>query len=100
MQGLHARPAHAVASLASRFESKIEIIRDSESVDATSILSILMLGAPKGVQLTIRATGRDAGEAIDALSDLFARGFSDNGEQAKTENRTTEESEKDGEPCP
>ena len=80
-QGLHARPAHAVVTLASRFKSDIELMRDGECADAKSILAILTLAAAQGSQLTIRATGVDAGEALDALSDLFAGGFGENGEK-------------------
>ena len=37
-------------------------------MDAKSILAILTLAAAQGTQLTIKATGEDAGEALDALS--------------------------------
>lgn len=79
-QGLHLRPAHAVAKLAGEFRSNIELIRDGTRVDAKSILAILALAAEPGAQLTIQATGEDSGAALDALARLFAAGFSDNGE--------------------
>jgi phosphotransferase system HPr (HPr) family protein len=79
-QGLHARPAHAVVTLASRFRSDIELVRDGEIADAKSILAILTLAAAQGSQLTLRARGEDAGEALEALTDLFAGGFGENGE--------------------
>ena len=80
-QGLHARPAHAVAKLAGEFRSDIELIRGGTRVDAKSILAVLTLAAEQGTQLTIKATGEDAGAALDALSGLFATGFGENGEQ-------------------
>jgi phosphotransferase system HPr (HPr) family protein len=82
-QGLHARPAHMLVNLAKQYKSGIEIIRDGESADGKSILSILTLAAEQGVQLTIRATGEDADEALDALAELFDSGFRENGDQAQ-----------------
>jgi phosphocarrier protein HPr len=74
-QGLHARPAHALVTLASQFQSNIEIIKDGERVDGKSILSILTLAAVQGTRLELRAAGDDAVEAIEALVNLFQQGF-------------------------
>ena len=70
-QGLHARPAHALAQLANRFQASIQIVKDGEPVDGKSILSILTLAAAQGTELVIRATGPDADAAVDALVALF-----------------------------
>ncbi len=70
-QGLHARPADLVARTASRYRSRIEIIKGGERVDAKSVLGLLTLGAYRGVELTIYANGDDAEDALDALVDLF-----------------------------
>jgi phosphotransferase system HPr (HPr) family protein len=76
-QGLHARPADMFVKLASRFESKIELVKDSERVDGKSILAILTLAASEGTMLSIEATGRDAEQALDALADLVAQNFAE-----------------------
>lgn len=76
-QGLHARPADLFVKLAKRFESKIELVKDSERVDGKSILAILTLAAVAGTTLSIEATGRDAQQALDALSELIAQNFAD-----------------------
>jgi len=76
-QGLHARPAHALVNLASRFQAEIEVIRDHERVDGKSILSILTLAAEQGTELIIEARGDDAKDALDALELLFLDGFGD-----------------------
>jgi len=76
-QGLHARPADMFVKLASRFESKIELVKDSERVDGKSILAILTLAAAEGTRLSIEATGRDAEQAIDALVELVAQNFAE-----------------------
>ena len=39
--GLHARAAAKVVSLASNFESKINLIKDSKHADAKSIMKLL-----------------------------------------------------------
>jgi len=74
-QGLHARPAELFARLALQFDSDIEIIRDDYRVDAKSILNILTLGAGHGSELTLRATGSDAEEALEALAQLIDSNF-------------------------
>lgn len=74
-QGLHARPAELFARLALRFDSDIEVIRDSHRVDAKSILHVLTLGAAQGSELTLQAQGADAEEALEALVQLVESDF-------------------------
>ncbi len=69
--GLHARPASLLVKTASRFESKITIIKENVAVDAKSILSLLTLGACKGDRITITANGRDEKEAIQKIVDTL-----------------------------
>lgn len=90
-QGLHARPAHALVTVASRFASDIQLIRDGEVADAKSILSLLTLAAESGAELTIRANGTDAREAVDALESLIANGFGEMGDGVETEQSETSE---------
>jgi len=82
-EGLHARPAHAIVNLAKGFQSDIAVIRNGESVDGKSILSILTLAAVQGTELVIKATGDDAQQALDALEELF-RGEEDEADHQKT----------------
>ena len=81
-EGLHLRPANALASLAKDFCSTVQVSYRGETVDGKSIMSLATLGAEQGVQLTILATGEDADEALDAIEVLFASGFSVNGDEA------------------
>jgi phosphocarrier protein HPr len=73
--GLHMRPADLLVRTAMRFQSQIEIEKDGQAVDCKSILGILSLVAAQGTQLNLRATGADAAEAVQALSELFAQSF-------------------------
>ncbi|HLW67012.1 MAG TPA: HPr family phosphocarrier protein [Gemmataceae bacterium] len=67
-QGLHMRPAAAFAELASRFEAAITVTRNEQSVDGKNWMDLLLLAAEGGQQVAIEATGKDAGEAVEALA--------------------------------
>jgi len=60
---------------AMQFESSIEILRDGDRFDGKSILSLMTLAAEQGTQLLLQAEGPDAEEALQALAELFGRGF-------------------------
>ncbi|WGM32519.1 HPr family phosphocarrier protein [Brevundimonas sp. NIBR11] len=74
-RGLHARASAKFVKLASSFEAEIQVTRDGVTVDARSIMGLLMLGAGNGCSIDISAEGSDAQDAIDALTDLVARKF-------------------------
>jgi phosphocarrier protein HPr len=73
--GLHARPAAEMVKAASRFKSDITIARDDLEVNGKSIMGVMMLAAEYGASITLRASGPDADEALDALSLLVASRF-------------------------
>ena len=75
--GLHARAAAQLVRLAANFKSNIEIRREDTGVsaDAKSILSVLYVAAGVGVEITITADGIDDETAVNAIYELFARGF-------------------------
>ena len=73
--GLHARPAMMLVKTASQFQSDIKIIKDNMTVNAKSIMGVLVLAAEKGSKLKIVAEGPDENEAVEALAKLFADGF-------------------------
>jgi phosphocarrier protein len=74
-RGLHARASAKFVKLASSFESDIRVIREGVTVNALSIMGLLMLGAGNGSAIDISAEGSDAVAAVDALGDLVARRF-------------------------
>jgi phosphocarrier protein len=74
-RGLHARASAKFVKLASSFESEIHVTRDGVTVDARSIMGLLMLGAGIGSSIDVSAEGPDAEEAMEALTDLVARKF-------------------------
>ncbi|TQV64885.1 MAG: HPr family phosphocarrier protein [Halothiobacillaceae bacterium] len=70
-RGLHARAAARFASLAASFSSTIRVQRDAMQANGKSIMGLMMLAAPVGSHLQIRADGEDARAAIDALKALI-----------------------------
>ncbi|MCW0047640.1 HPr family phosphocarrier protein [Brevundimonas sp. BT-123] len=74
-RGLHARASAKFVKLASSFESEIHVTRDGVTVDARSIMGLLMLGAGIGCSIDVSAEGPDAEEAMEALTDLVASKF-------------------------
>ena len=73
--GLHARPAAVFVQTANRFEALIEVQKEDLKVDGKSIMGIMTLAAEMGSSITVRATGKDAGAAIEALAKLIESNF-------------------------
>jgi phosphocarrier protein len=74
-RGLHARASAKFVKLASGFEAEIRVTREGSTVDARSIMGLLMLGAGMGSAIDISAEGTDAVAAVAALGELVARRF-------------------------
>ncbi|MEM7021869.1 MAG: HPr family phosphocarrier protein [Pseudomonadota bacterium] len=74
-RGLHARAAARFVKMAEQFVADILVVRDSMEVCGTSIMGLMMLAAAAGSELEIRATGREAGPAVEALAALVTNGF-------------------------
>ncbi|MBZ9806260.1 MULTISPECIES: phosphoenolpyruvate--protein phosphotransferase [unclassified Mesorhizobium] len=66
-EGLHARPATRFVKLAKGFESDIELVKDGKAVSAKSSVKLMLLAVKENQEVTVRATGADAIEAIEAL---------------------------------
>lgn len=73
--GLHARAAAKFVTLASGFDSEIELTRNGKTVNGKSIMGVMMLAASKGTDLTLRAMGSDEVEAIAKISELISDRF-------------------------
>ncbi|PTM60168.1 HPr family phosphocarrier protein [Phreatobacter oligotrophus] len=74
-RGLHARASAKFVSCADRFDATIKVSRAGETVDARSIMGLMMLAAGIGTSVTLTATGPDAEEAVEALAALVADRF-------------------------
>lgn len=74
-RGLHTRPSTELVKCASAFDSKILLYYQKYTVNAKSLLGILMLAAEKGARIKIEAEGLDAEEAVDAIIKLAKNNF-------------------------
>ena len=74
-RGLHARASAKLVKTAGAFDAEVHVVKDDQTVDARSIMGLLMLGAGIGCSIDVSAEGPDAEEAMEALTDLVARKF-------------------------
>ena len=73
--GLHARAAAKFVQMATRFNSRILVRRDSRTMDGKSIMGVLLLAAARGTTIAISADGPDESDAVGALVQLVETGF-------------------------
>jgi phosphocarrier protein len=73
--GLHARPAALMVQTIYKYKSEVHITKDSISANGRSIMSVLMLAAEPGSQITIVAKGDDEVEVVNALIQLIENRF-------------------------
>jgi phosphocarrier protein len=73
--GLHARPSAKIAKLANQYDSEIQLTANEKTIDAKSIMQLMMLAAKQGTNVTLTATGNEEEQAIAALSELFNSAF-------------------------
>ena len=69
-RGLHARASAKFVKLAASFDAEVSVTRDDQTVDARSIMGLMMLAAGPGCDIEIEAVGPEASEAVVALADL------------------------------
>ena len=74
-RGLHARASAKFVKLAATFDAEVRVSKDGQTVDARSIMGLMMLAAAPGCYIDIVAEGDQAEAAIEALSDLVAARF-------------------------
>jgi multiphosphoryl transfer protein len=67
LHGLHARPAAMLAKQARQLDANIAFAARGKFADARSVTAIMALGVRHGDEVSIVASGADAGAAIDAL---------------------------------
>lgn len=74
-KGLHARASAKFVEVVEGFDAEAEVEKDGMSVNGDSIMGLLMLGASRGTQITVRTTGEQAEVLIEALASLVADRF-------------------------
>jgi len=73
--GLHTRPATMIVKLLQNCKSDVTFSYKRMSVNAKSILSLLMLAAKKNSRITITIEGEDADDTLGKLVEAFDSQF-------------------------
>ncbi len=73
--GLHARAAAKLATLASAYASHIELRNGHRTVNAKSIMGVMMLAASKGTTIELRVSGEDEERALNDIEALIRDRF-------------------------
>ena len=74
-RGLHARASAKFVTLASSQPVEVHVGKDGSEVTGTSIMGLMMLGAAMGDEITIRAYGNGADQAVSCLCELVEAKF-------------------------
>jgi phosphocarrier protein len=73
--GLHTRPATSIVKSLQKSKSNVTFTYRRETINAKSILSILMLAATRNSKITITVEGEDSQEVMDNLVTAFENQF-------------------------
>lgn len=74
-KGMHTRPSTELVKCASSFKAQVSLMYQDLTVNAKSLLGILMLAAARGARIRIEAEGEDAEQAIDSILNLARNKF-------------------------
>ncbi len=78
-KGLHARAAAKFVKLAESFDAQVTVEKNETRVPGCSIMGLMMLAAGPGCDIEIEASGPEAEAAVEALAQLVAGKFDEDG---------------------
>ncbi len=84
-RGLHARASARFVRTVELFDAEVNVSRDGTSVGGTSIMGLMMLAAGPGSSILVRASGVQAREVLEALSQLVDNGFDEDTQSGSEE---------------
>ncbi len=73
--GLHARAAAKLIGVTSAYGSTVALTNGAKTIDGKSIMSVMMLAASQGTELSIAVEGDDEEAALAAIVALIADRF-------------------------
>lgn len=73
--GIHARPAAVLTAAAKEFSSDIMLLCGNREANAKSVVAVMGLDVAKGDSVCLKATGRDAADAMKTLLPLLESGL-------------------------
>ena len=74
-RGLHARASARFVKLAASFDADVRVTKDDQTVDAQSIMGLMMLAASLGSDIGVEADGPDQDAAMTAMLALIEAKF-------------------------
>ena len=80
-RGLHARAGARFVKCANTFQAQVAVHYRVMEVVGTSIMGLLMLGAPCGAEVELHAKGKDAKKVLEVLVALIEEGFGEGKEK-------------------
>ena len=69
--GIHARPAGLLVKEAKKYESTIQIVKDSKSAAATKLMAVMGLGVKCGDTVEVVVEGADEAVAFEGIKAFF-----------------------------
>jgi phosphocarrier protein len=78
-RGLHARASAKFVQTVERFKADVWVTKGGETVGGTSIMGLMMLSAGPGTSIVVSAVGPEAQSALDAITELVAGKFNEEG---------------------
>jgi phosphocarrier protein HPr len=73
--GLHARASAKFVSTAARYQSRLDVTKESQTINGKSIMGVMMLAASKGSELLLAIDGPDEDDMEQALVSLINNRF-------------------------
>lgn len=74
-KGLHARASHRLVQCTGEFQCQVTIEFSGMHADGKQIMSVMLLAAPVGSELTVTCSGPDELACMKALERLIATGL-------------------------
>lgn len=69
--GIHARPAGLLVKEAGKYESSIQIAKDTKSASATKLMAVMGLGVKCGDTVEVKVEGSDEDAACEGMKSFF-----------------------------
>ncbi len=73
--GLHARASAKFVSTANRFQSRIDVTKEHQTINGKSIMAVMLLAATQGTELCLKIEGPDEAEMQEAMTLLISNRF-------------------------
>jgi len=73
--GIHARPATQLVNKAGQYEAEVTLEYKGKSVNLKSIMGVMSLGVGQGSEVTIKAEGQDAEDALKGIEEIMNQGL-------------------------